>query len=154
MAKNILDGGISMPSALSSAPGAWYDKIVLGADTGQQDHRKQPGGRWVKRVKDRYFAPLPEVCANPLRDEIRNANKRIQEELDRLGSRGRGKDLYTSARDPSVVEVSRLEQAVHQIQALYDEGRGSPWSSFGFKEISGTAPVDNSKTRFVGVKKE
>lgn len=93
-----------------------YDKIVLVL-TREQGYRKHQEGRWMKRAYDRYFAPLPSLRQS-LRD-IPERYNRIQEELDRLEAEGR----IFIIRPDHPVEVSRLEQDVHKIQALYDEGR-------------------------------
>ena len=71
----------------------------------------------MKRSYYRYFAPLPSLRQS-LRD-IPERYNRIQEELDRLEAEGR----IFIIRPDRPVEVSRLEQDVHKIQALYDEGR-------------------------------
>ena len=71
----------------------------------------------MKRAYDRYFEPLPSLRQS-LRD-IPERYNRIQEELDCLEAEGR----IFIIRPDRPVEVSRLEQDVHKIQALYDEGR-------------------------------
>ena len=114
--KKYLDGGISMPIAYERPMELGYDKIVLVL-TREQGYRKHQEGRWMKRAYDRYFAPLPSLRQS-LRD-IPERYNRIQEELDRLEAEGR----IFIIRPDHPVEVSRLEQDVHKIQALYDEGR-------------------------------
>ena len=114
--KKYLDGGISMPIAYERPMELGYDKIVLVL-TREQGYRKHQEGRWMKRAYDRYFAPLPSLRQS-LRD-IPERYNRIQEELDRLEAEGR----IFIIRPDRPVEVSRLEQDVHKIQALYDEGR-------------------------------
>ena len=114
--KKYLDGGISMPIAYERPMELGYDKIVLVL-TREQGYRKHQEGRWMKRAYDRYFEPLPSLRQS-LRD-IPERYNRIQEELDRLEAEGR----IFIIRPDRPVEVSRLEQDVHKIQALYDEGR-------------------------------
>ena len=114
--KKYLDGGISMPIAYERPMELGYDKIVLVL-TREQGYRKHQEGRWMKRAYDRYFAPLPSLRQS-LRD-IPERYNRIQEELDRLEAEGR----IFIIRPDRPVKVSRLEQDVHKIQALYDEGR-------------------------------
>ena len=47
------------------------------------------------------------------------SGEKLEKELDRLEAEGR----IFIIRPDRPVEVSRLEQDVHKIQALYDEGR-------------------------------
>lgn len=114
--KKYLDGGISMPIAYERAMELGYDKIVLVL-TRECGYRKHEEGVWMKRAYDHYFAPLPEL-RQALAD-IPERYNRIQEELERLEAQGR----IFIIRPSRPVEVSRLEQDVRKIRALYEEGR-------------------------------
>ena len=110
----MLLGAIVVLQMFKTSKSIWKIVLVL---TREQGYRKHQEGRWMKRAYDRYFAPLPSLRQS-LRD-IPERYNRIQEELDRLEAEGR----IFIIRPDRPVEVSRLEQDVHKIQALYDEGR-------------------------------
>lgn len=114
--KKYLDGGISLPIAYQKPMEEGYEKIVVVL-TREHGYRKKPDGRFKKRAYDRYFEPLPK-----LRQALANVPDRynwIQEDLDRLEAEGR----IFIIRPEKPVEVSRVEQDVRKIEALYEEGR-------------------------------
>lgn len=115
--KRYLDGGISMPIAYGKAIEEGYEKVVLVL-TREKGYRKKQPGRWMNRGYDRYFGPLPELRA--ALDEIPDRYNRMQEEIDRLEAEGR---IFV-IRPKNKVTVSRLEQDVKKLEALYYEGRG------------------------------
>ncbi|MBT9779324.1 patatin family protein [Clostridium sp. MCC353] len=114
--KKYLDGGISMPIAYQKALDEGYEKVVLVL-TREHGYRKKEPGRWMKRGYDRYFAPLPQLRA--ALEEIPERYNRMQEEIDRLEEEGK---IFV-IRPRNKVTVSRMEQDVKKLEALYLEGR-------------------------------
>ncbi len=114
--KNYLDGGVSMPIAYQKALDEGYEKVVLVL-TREHGYRKKEPGRWMRRGYDRYFGPLPELRA--ALEEIPERYNRMQEEIDRLEEAGR---IFV-IRPKHKVTVSRVEQDVKKLEALYSEGR-------------------------------
>lgn len=114
--KNYLDGGISMPIAYQKALDEGYNKVVLVL-TREQGYRKKEAGRWMRRGYDRYFGPLPELRA--ALEEIPDRYNRMQEEIDQLEEEGK---IFV-IRPRHKVTVSRVEQDVKKLEALYCEGR-------------------------------
>lgn len=114
--KKYLDGGISLPIAYQRAIDEGYEKVVVIL-TREQGYRKKPLDGLTKRCYDRYFKPLPELRASL--EEVPERYNRMQEEMDQLEAEGK---LFI-IRPQSPVLVSRVEQDINKIEALYQEGR-------------------------------
>ncbi len=114
--KKYLDGGISLPVAYQRAMEEGYDKVVVVL-TREHGYRKKPDKRFKKRMYDRYFSPLPRL-RRALSDVPERYN-RMQEEMDQLEAEGR----IFILRPKNPVTVSRVEQDIHKLTALYEEGR-------------------------------
>lgn len=114
--KNYLDGGISMPIAYQRALDLGYEKVVVIL-TREHGYRKEPTAKIHEYARKRYFAPLPKL--QKAMEEVPERYNRMQEEMDRLEAEGK----IFIIRPEHPVEVSRVEQDIRKLEALYEEGR-------------------------------
>lgn len=113
--KKYLDGGVSLPIAYQRAFDLGYEKVILIL-TRQQGYRKQPVGKWTRQAYERYFAPLPNL--REALYAVPERYNRMQEEIEQLEAKGK---IFV-LRPEQPVQVSRFEQDVRKLEALYDEG--------------------------------
>lgn len=113
--KNYLDGGVSLPIAYQRAFDLGYGKVVVVL-TRHKGYQKKPVGSLTSKAYERYFAPLPLLKESLY--EVPERYNRMQDEIDRLEKEGR---IFV-IRPEYPVEVSRFEQDVRKLEALYEEG--------------------------------
>lgn len=114
--KNYLDGGISLPIAYQRALDLGYEKVVVIL-TRDHGYRKNPIDRMKKYAQKRYFKPLPKL--QEALAQVPERYNRMQEEMDRLEAEGK----IFIIRPQFPVQVSRVEQDIRKLEALYEEGR-------------------------------
>ena len=114
--RKYLDGGVSLPIAYERAFELGYDKVVVIL-TREQGYRKKQLDRFMLRGYEHYFEPLPELLE--ALKAVPDRYNRMQEEMDRLEQQGR---LFI-IRPEFPVKVSRVEQDMHKLEALYHEGQ-------------------------------
>lgn len=114
--KKYLDGGVSLPIAYQRAFDLGYQKAVVIL-TREQGFRKKPLDRFMLRGYERYFEPLPELLA--ALKEVPDRYNRMQEEMEELERQGR----LLIIRPEFPVTVSRVEQDLQKLEALYREGQ-------------------------------
>lgn len=113
--KKYLDGGISMPIAYQRAFDLGYEKIVLVL-TRNKGYRKKALSRMMRHAYERYFEPLPALLQSL--KEVPDRYNRMQEEIDQLEKQGK---IFV-IRPEYPVKVSRVEQDLGKLRALYKEG--------------------------------
>lgn len=114
--RKYLDGGVSLPIAYERAFELGYKKVVVIL-TREQGYRKKKLDRFMLSGYERYFEPLPQLLT--ALKEVPDRYNRMQEEMEMLKQQGR---LFI-IRPEFPVKVSRVEQDLHKLEALYREGQ-------------------------------
>lgn len=137
--KKYLDGGISMPIAYQRAIDLGYEKIILIL-TRHNGYQKPPLSPLMRRAYARYFAPLPQLQEAIY--EVPERYNRMQKEIGELEAQGR---IFV-IRPEFPVTVSRVEQDLRKLEALYGEGRRVAEEKLGaLREYLGLEPEVNDK---------
>ena len=105
-----------MPIAYKRPMDLGYGKVVLIL-TRDLTYRKKPMSPMMERAYRHYFAPLPHLLDSLM--EIPDRYNRMVEEIVRLESEGK---IFV-IRPEHPVTVSRMEQSIPKLEALYAEGR-------------------------------
>lgn len=104
-----------MPIAYQRAFDLGYEKIVLVL-TRNKGYRKKALSRMMRHAYERYFEPLPALLQSL--KEVPDRYNRMQEEIDQLEKQGK---IFV-IRPEYPVKVSRVEQDLGKLRALYKEG--------------------------------